>query len=425
MRINDIGFQTAKKRRLQQPGLQALLAQSIGELPHKGKDTFIDIPVAVTQRLFDEGSALTTLLNKALCQIVNNFDNDPRIQRIYNLDDHLKSLVKICNATPYHIGLYRPDFLIDQDGQLKLCEIGCRYPLNGWMLSGYLHKAMREISNEGGENANSIIEAITDALASRLPDNAHIFLVHDNEPGSEIFYLLEELRHRGVSYQSVKPASLRAANGKLSNDEVEADFALLELDREELKLIDQQVLMQLVRSNNYLNDIRSLILVHDKRVLAVLDDDGIMSDYLSIDEYSKLKPYLIRSISTSSPAHIDQLMHTQEAWILKRASGGRGIGALLNKECRTEEWQTTLLNHSDEYMAQQWVSQARFPAPYVAADDDHNKDNDEPIYLVGMLLCENDHFHGPGLFRGSSQSIVNVHEGRSAIFPCVLANESP
>jgi hypothetical protein len=34
-----------------------------------------------------------------------------------------------------------------------------------------------------------------------------------------------------------------------------------------------------------------------------------------------------------------------------------------------------------------------------------------------MLLCKDDKTYGAGLFRGSDESIVNVHQGRALIYP--------
>ncbi|NWN23175.1 hypothetical protein GY661_25340, partial [Escherichia coli] len=79
----------------------------------------------------------------------------------------------------------------------------------------------------------------------------------------------------GIGFASVSPAAIGLEGGRLCAAGRTIDHAILEMDRSELPLISGEVLRHLIDTGRYFNDVRTLILVHDKRVLAVLWDDAI------------------------------------------------------------------------------------------------------------------------------------------------------
>jgi|GEM_PF-5856094 len=85
-----------------------------------------------------EMNRLCSILNDACKAIVQHYFEDERIRNYYQLDKDLEALLKKSSSRIYNQGFYRPDFLYDRNNQAKICEIGARYPLNGWMISYYL-----------------------------------------------------------------------------------------------------------------------------------------------------------------------------------------------------------------------------------------------------------------------------------------------
>src|ERR1700749_3273130 len=122
--------------------LKKLFTEYFGGLPFKGEDSFSHIPVVVKPHYLSQMEHLCKLLNKALIKVVSAYFTDERIRAIYNLDAELESILKVAAEKEYRVGLYRPDLLQDINGQTKICEIGARYPINGWMLSYYLTLAV-------------------------------------------------------------------------------------------------------------------------------------------------------------------------------------------------------------------------------------------------------------------------------------------
>lgn len=371
-------------------------------------DLFANSSVIISSEYSKEMNRLCSVLNKACKAIVLNYFEDERIRKYYQLDKDLETLLKKSNKQTYNQGFYRPDFLYDKNDQPKICEIGARYPLNGWMISYYVKLISNQVKGEKVNlSAENNLENLVEDLYHQLAPHKKVALIHDDEKGTEIFYLQKELAKRGIELISAKPQDLSVSNDSIYiNGEPVSQF-ILEMDREELKKISHDVLEKLITKNSYFNDIRTLILIHDKRVLAVMYDAQIMNDYLSKEEYGFLQKYLIPSFVIKESSGCDVFISGEENLILKLNSGGRGIGAYVKNDCTPKEWNTIIRENWDKYLIQHFVDQKEF----------NDIENNREIYLVGMLLCKDDKNYGAGLFRGSDESVVNVHQGRALIYP--------
>ena len=371
-------------------------------------DLFANSSVIISSEYSEEMNRLCSVLNKACKAIVLNYFEDERIRKYYQLDKDLETLLKKSNKQTYNQGFYRPDFLYDKNDQPKICEIGARYPLNGWMISYYVKLISNQVKGEKVNlSAENNLENLVEDLYHQLAPHKKVALIHDDEKGTEIFYLQKELAKRGIELISAKPQDLSVSNDSIYiNGEPVSQF-ILEMDREELKKISHDVLEKLITKNSYFNDIRTLILIHDKRVLAVMYDAQIMNDYLSKEEYGFLQKYLIPSFVITESSGCDVFISGEENLILKLNSGGRGIGAYVKNDCTPKEWNTIIRENWDKYLIQHFVDQKEF----------NDVENNREIYLVGMLLCKDDKNYGAGLFRGSDESVVNVHQGRALIYP--------
>ncbi|OXB07495.1 hypothetical protein [Flavobacterium pectinovorum] len=369
-------------------------------------DYFASSSVILSSEYSEEMNRLCSILNKACTAIVLNYFEDERIRKYYQLDEDLETLLKKSDNAAYNQGFYRPDFLYDKNDQPKICEIGARYPLNGWMISYYL-QLIKNSTTANKDKTENNLENLIDDLYNQFVPHQKIALLHDDEKGTEIFYLQKELAKLKIELISAKPQDLILSNDLIYvNGEPVSQF-ILEMDREELKKIKPEVLDKLISGKSYFNDIRTLILIHDKRVLAVMYDAQIMNDYLSKEDYDFLQKYLIPSFVITEPFGCDIFINGEENLILKLNSSGRGIGAYVKKDCTTQEWEKIIRENWNKYLIQHFVDQQEFT----------DVENNRQIHLVGMLLCKNDKNYGSGLFRGSDETVVNVHQGRALIYP--------
>ncbi|WP_417939545.1 hypothetical protein [Flavobacterium sp. RS13.1] len=386
-----------------------LFSEYFQEESRLSRSSFANSSVLLSSDYCQQMNRLCSILSKACKVIVLNYFEDDRIRDYYQLDQDLEALLKKNSHKQYNQGFYRPDFLYDINDQAKICEIGARYPLNGWMISYYLKLIGDQINldKEPATVCNKDLKNIVGDLYHRFAPYKKVAVVHDDEKGTEIFYLKRELAKLGIELISVKPQELTVSNDSIIVNGAPVSQFILEMDREELKKINPEVLDKLIEENTYFNDIRTLILIHDKRVLAVMYDAQIMTDYLSEEEYFLLKKYLIPTFVIQDPDGCDRFIYGKENLILKLNSGGRGIGAYVKKECTEKEWELIIRENWNKYVVQHFVEQKEFT----------DTENHRQIHLVGMLLCKEDKMYGTGVFRGSDESVVNVYQERALIYP--------
>lgn len=395
---------------MDQAQINVQLEQFLGELPY----SVSNLPVLILESDLSEFQRLTEILNRAFIRIVQHYFSDQRIRDIYQLDQELEAILKIAHPYPYEVGMYRPDFVIDQNGQKKICEIGCRYPFNGWMFSYYLDEIVAKLIPAVHDNWFPVpgLNDFPDDYVQTLNPSESLFWVHDREKGTEVNYLFHELEKRNVLAESITSADLHVKADRLFVGERPAEQFILEMDREELKSIDTSVLKALIASGKCTNDVRSLILIHDKRVLAVLCNEEIMLDYLSESDYAFLKPFLIQSFIVDTEEKRKELRDSTENWVLKNNSGGRGIGMYVKKDCKPEVWNRVVTEEWQDYMVQEYIDQQFFDFFY--------EGKQQQINIVGLLLCKDAHCYGPGVFRGSAEKVINMYEGRGVFLPCAI-----
>lgn len=392
--------------------MEQWLAQYLGEIPLGGTNTYADVPVLMRESQLPALQACTVVLEKALAQVVHHYATDSRIQRIYGLDEEFHGMLALAADVPYNVGAFRPDFLQAANGQLKICEIGARFPLNGWMISYYMERVMAQVSIWKGKKTRRVLHNIPDLFLTLFNHEQPLVLVLDTEQGSEIHWLIELFRQKGLMVSIARPKELSIEKGMCVLQGQPVRQFILEMDRTELKNFTPNVLQYIVRHSTYINDIRTLILVHDKRILAVLYDEAIMRDYLSAEEYAIIRPYLIPSFSLHTAQIRKKYREAKNGWVLKQSSGGRGEGMYMGHECTPVLWQDVITNYWKSYMVQEYVQQHPYHLSTAASN--------ETVHLVGMLLCLNKTFCGPGIFRGSSHEVINVHQGRGLIFPTAI-----
>ncbi|MEC4590038.1 hypothetical protein VPG91_03500 [Nitrospirillum amazonense] len=352
-----------------------------------------DRVVALPGAYRDQMRTLASLLDVALRAVVRRYFLDARIRAIYSLPPDLENILRLAAPTPYRVGWYRPDFILDRDGTARICEIGARYPLNGWMVSRAWSRGQADFWD--------------DLCAPYEPGNT-VALVHAQEPSGEIDCLSDHLGQAGVGFVAVRPADVSVHAGALHAQGRRLDHLILQLDRNELPMLAPDVLAHLVARGPYFNDVRTVILVHDKRVLTVLSDAEIMRDAMPADLYGRLRPHLIASVCARSPAEAERLLREDGDWIAKPSSGGRGIGALVRSACGEADWADRVRRDWPHLMFQPYLEQLDFNDPDFAG----------PIHMVGMLLCRDAVCYGNGMFRGSNDAVINLHQQRGKLYRC-------
>jgi glutathionylspermidine synthase len=376
---------------------------------------FYPYPVAIDSEDLHQFQRLCKVLNLAIINVVNAFFDDVRIRNIIKLSEPHLALLQQCCHSPYQVGSFRPDILLDQTGQWRICEINARFPMNGYLASYYVNRTLSQLPYLPTHlQPISAIEPILDTLLDYFKDAKTITHIKEREKGADIFFFLKELQKRGLAVTDCPLNQTKLQDGIIYANGEPITHAIFELEKDEWLGISPEMLSAWTNKNIFsLNEIRTQLLTHDKRMLAVLSNSEIMSDYLEFADRQFLQKYLIPTYSAADKSIFQQLRNEPQQWILKRNSSGRGIGILVGKECSLESWQAALDHEADDFTAQPYLQQQSVTIPYFKNTSLTNTS----MHLVGILPCLNGVLFGPGFFRVSQESIINLYGGRGAVMP--------
>ena len=366
-------------------------------------------PLVLGHRLCEEFTEFMDVLVRGVNAVVRSYLEDSRIHAMMPISPELKKILEMCSGQPYQLGTIRPDILFQKGGGVKICEINARFPLNGMTISQWLSKstAGSPYLMWNGYEPNEGVMDILNSLENRFDLNKPLLRVSKSEKGGESRYFLEHFKSLGGEVIHASPEQLEAVPTGVSANGQSVDQFILEMDRQELLLLDGRVLRLIIQSGNYLNDIRTLILVHDKRLLGVLGNRQVMKDYLPDADLDILSKYIPETVDLSLEENFKRVLDDRKKWVIKKISGGRGVGLLMGCDCDKARWYSTLLEHRSEYMAQAYVEPEKFLITY----EKGNEIVQNHLHIVGSLPCLDGHYFGPGMFRASEQEGINIGEG--------------
>ncbi len=309
-------------------------------------DTFSPDPVVVTRRRLMEQRELARVLHKAIAQIVRNYFDDARISEIISLPRDVVELLEQC-PVEYDVGTFRPDILHAANGKMRVREINARFPTNGYFVSHALNIVAGQLPHlaSKGVAGLSSLERIPLAFLELFAPDLPIGVVRGRERGGDVHLFCDAMAAAGREVRRVAPSELRIDNSLLCDASGPIEQLVLELHQDEIMALSPDVRSAMARSL-CLNDLRTIFIAHDKRILSVLATRAIMTSYLEPHEVGFLAEHL----------------------------------------------------------------------PGDAAHNDH--------VFVGSLLCFNDEFFGPGIYRASNHDVVSVATSGSVLMPVMRTDDA-
>lgn len=478
-------------------------------------------PMGITLISFYLMKKVMEVIERGVISIVKNYFHDQRLHELYlPLSSQAQEILHKLQSKEYALGSWRPDILFPRDSvdSFVICEINARYPFNGYYASHFKNSAIASLPHLnnvpimpiqelegvlnafhgvfdptkpvgilkslekdkgwdvnlfqklfGNEKANSENLEPSDSSTTNFPPETPPLLVRESsfpQPPtckrefSEAFNLQEDLA------RFINPFDLILGDdGKLydQQDKMNAliptpiDQFALEISQDELLALPEKVLETIMLECRYINDIRTILIGHDKRLLSVLSSKEIMSDYLPPEEVDLLQRHVIKTFicGCKEPKHFTALQSAKlnrQNWLLKPNGGGKGIGIVFGKDCGSDdEWieiledpehrhyvlQEVVDQHIYSIFAKKRHSSSRKGAVSVDSVLSPLDDSEIPpllkpqfhqMFVVGLLHCFNNKFLGPGIFRASSLEtpIVNLAGGKGVILsPVILSCRWP
>ncbi len=374
---------------------------------------FNPYPWAITRHELAELENISRALRRAACAVVENYLTDRRLQTMLSLPARVVEWLRLAAGRPYTLGAIRPDFLHAVDGTPVVNEINARFPLNGFLVSEAMTAALAEVYYRsrlpGDFEPIPGLARITGALEQIVGNRESVVVVKGIERGYDMRLLVDHWKLRVVT-----PAE--AVTSVLADR-----FAMLELHQHEmLDEVLPEAMTALASGGRHLNDLRTIFLVHDKRLLAVMTSD-ILRDYVSGDDMTTLA----RNVAPTFVVGLDDAIREEASqrhheWVLKPNLLGKAEGVVIGAHVTLAEWQAALNAADPRWVLQRYVRQGEF----LILSEVDGEVAVRPMNVIGLLPSLDDECFGPGIYRAGLGPIVNVAGGGTILAP-VIAAPSP
>ncbi len=381
---------------------------------------FNPYPIIFDDDVIEQIEEANNIIIIALDAIIKNYFHDKDVQSILKLSNKASILLEKCSKITYKLGSIRPDFLITTDNRIKICEINARFPFNGILVAQFL----RDIYNKTGISDYVSINQypnIINLVLKNFDLSKPIIILRDREKGYDMNFLENILKENSKIKQkqiSLIPNELTVFDGKLLFKGQICEQFIIELHQDELLSLSDNFLEALVKTN-YINDLRTILIGHDKRLLAAFSKPEIMLRYISMEEFKILNKYIIQTYLPNNEIN-KEVVSNKNNWVLKKYGGGKGVGMYVGKTHSAELIKNILKNECQDYIIQPYIFQKKVPI-YTKYNNNIDFAN---MYIVGFFANYNKNFLGAGFLRVSSGDIVNVSEQGGCIINVVKKNYS-
>ncbi len=368
---------------------------------------FHPYPFGVTANRLTELRWLQGSLYRAIVAVVTNWSRDARISGVIQLPAEERDLLAPLTGQPYRPGAYRPDFLHAADGRVMVNEINARFTLNGFLSSMLLNRCVSLL--DATRCPLPALERLEPALRARL-GLGPVGILKSAEPGCDIHLFRSRW---GPHCEMITPKELTAKHL------ARWSAVILELHQHELLgEVPADLRAALARHPGILNDLRTIFIAHDKRLLALLSSADVLEDYLEADDVARLRRHIVPTwVKGLAPEKVDEALAQPAGWLAKPPRSGKGKGIVVSSRMSPAEWRQTLRAMPDDWVIQPFVEQQLFPITAVRGSDLVTV----PMRVVGLLPTLDELAFGPGLYRASPGEIVNVAQGGIILTPALMA----
>ncbi|XRM45636.1 hypothetical protein ABZX51_008715 [Aspergillus tubingensis] len=447
---------------------------------NSSRSAFMPRPILVSSEHQRQWKELNNALVSAITDIVERWwtDSVSRFPERMPLEPAEEGLLRwIDSQVPDKIpsyrkcrGSWRPDFLIEEDNEgtpgsvenFRISEINARFCFNGLMYAASGQQALEEQGIADG--SNGLVGATEPAkmiggILSLFDPNLPLHLLKGDEPGIDIQMVVELLRtHFGISPRFVLPIDLRLvpdSEGKDGNrlccvlrevqlQDTERLSSLLyhngealeeihqvglELHQRELRALSPEMLRQI--SLRCFNDMRTILLVHEKRMLRI-----VKQELESLVERNTITPAQAKTLNkgiadTLLPGSLELERFIEyckrnpglkNGYILKPVRSGKGEGIVFGEDIDAAEWASRLEDLRSSMLGpgtcivQRRVNQARYDVVLEATGEVAR------YPLVGTYHSIQGEFLGVGVWRCSPQRICAISHGGA--WTCSVINSN-
>ena len=357
------------------------------------------------------------------------------VNRFMPLGDKELQILEMQEEYPFRAGTWRPDYIIAEDGSLKICEITSRFFAHGIFMSWYAERfADKFMARFPGRNRRTRYPQLLDYMLEILEGKRDIYVLKSADRTSEIRLYKDFYERHGCTVTILEAPEVEPRRCDWARPGV---FLISALNQADLLSYSLDTLRAMMDCGMY-SDFRNIFLIHDKRFLSLWYEDTFTGACLSPEDVKFLRDHAIPTFILSDYEEIfsDSRSRTKlfddvflarkvlvrgakkkflakDEFIIKPYALGKSEGVHAGVMTSQEEWER-LLEKPEGMIVQPFLKQKTFHCEWEGQGFED--------YMCGMMLCVNDRYFGDGLFRCSSLPVTNVGDDRKA---CSIDTDDP
>lgn len=360
---------------------------------------FYKTPFLISKDRIVELTRLQKLLYSTISFFVQNYR---KFDTLLPLSERANTILEITSQYPYRVGSYRPDYVISQENEILVCEIGTRFPLDGFF-NGCITEiiASKLVRGTGIDFIPEMYRRFFAHLFDFFGEiNTVIVLKSYTDRPMDFKIYSQVFEKSGIPVRLIRPDELENNIGCLANAVVIDEINQMDLERLDLKLIEK------IAASNSINNLQTKFLIHDKRFLSVVANPDFLSHFLNDQDIEFLIRHIIPTYKPDQRIDLwEQARQNKNNWLIKPYLLGKSEGLLAGLVTEEEKWERAFQSQETSKMVlQPFIRQKQYVGELggrMYMD-----------YVVGSMLCIDNEFLGPGRFRASSFPITNLGDDR-------------
>lgn len=392
-----------------------------------------DVPIVISTERDREIHRLQQLLYRSCVFYAEHYAD---YLDVIDYDKKVSELLDYVQRLPFHAGTFRPDYVIEEDGSIRVCEITSRFFGNGYFMSYFMEAAGEGFAKEAhitdrktyfddffaymtelakGYRKLTVIKSAdkSDSIKLYVPFYQALGLETEILEAEEVEAWIEGMKGKLPKNMGVDEGKARLAGvegkarlvgveGKVAGDEAAADLPLVisALNQVDLLSFSMETLKTLADLGIH-NDFRTIFLLHDKRFFYLFFQDGFTGRFLTEEETAFLRSHVIPTyLPGLDPQVWEDAKRNKDRYIMKHHCLGKSEKVYAGSLMSEQEWAGLFQPEQlSSMILQPFITQKRFQATW------QGKPLEE--YLSPSILCVDDQYFGTGLFRTSSCPVIN------------------
>ncbi len=379
------------------------LEESVGEFIEEKRSYFeqwiYNEPIIISKSHNIKLERLQKIMYKLIQEFVTNYS---KYKHLMPVEENIENIIRVFNEKKFKIGSYRTDFVYNQENDVKIIEITCRFALNGMFLSALMNEIALDYKEKHLEKTEvqNPYHNIYKHLNEYIKDTNSVCILKGADTKNESKIYTDIFERMGMTVTQIKPNDLEQYKELLSDS-----FVISELSFDEITAISQENIRFLSKLN-LINDFRTIFLIHDKRFFSVIGKKELQENALTAAEISEFEDFYIPTYTaTENPEIWNHAKLNKDEWILKHRALGKSQKIYAGLVTEPQEWKS-LFTDSDlkDLVLQKWIPQKRIFGKI--------KEEKFEDYVTGTLLFFDDNYYGFGDFRTSSHPVTNKVDHR-------------